>query len=75
MIHPSHNPSLIQEGNYWSDWSGYGSYQIDGEANAADLYPEGRQGIGNNIGLIFFVGVLVCVIVILAVVTIRKLNL
>ena len=27
------------EGNYWSDWIGVGSYEIDGEANAEDLYP------------------------------------
>ncbi len=28
-----------QEGNYWSDWSGTGSYSIDGLANSVDLYP------------------------------------
>ncbi|MBY9000609.1 MAG: right-handed parallel beta-helix repeat-containing protein [Candidatus Heimdallarchaeota archaeon] len=27
------------EGNYWSDWSGTGSYSIDGAAGAIDLYP------------------------------------
>ncbi len=27
------------EGNYWSDWSGIGSYSIDGDANSVDLYP------------------------------------
>ncbi len=31
--------STIQEGNYWSDWSGTGSYSIDGVAGAFDLYP------------------------------------
>ena len=30
------------EGNYWSDWSGVGSYPIDGEANSVDLYPLGE---------------------------------
>ncbi len=27
------------EGNYWSDWSGEGSYSIDSAANSIDLYP------------------------------------
>ncbi len=27
------------EGNYWSDWSGEGSYSIDGSENSIDLYP------------------------------------
>jgi parallel beta-helix repeat protein len=31
--------SSINEGNYWSDWSGTGSYAIDGTAGAIDLYP------------------------------------
>ncbi len=28
-----------QEGNYWSDWSGTGSYSIAGFAGSEDLYP------------------------------------
>ena len=31
--------STTQKGNYWSDWSGTGSYSIDGSANSVDLYP------------------------------------
>ena len=31
--------STLLEGNYWSDWSGEGAYQIDGEADNSDLYP------------------------------------
>ncbi len=31
--------STTLEGNYWSDWSGTGSYSIDGAAGAIDLYP------------------------------------
>ncbi len=27
------------EGNYWSDWSGIGSYSIDGYTGSIDLYP------------------------------------
>jgi parallel beta-helix repeat protein len=27
------------EGNYWKDWSGFGTYSIDGPAGAVDLYP------------------------------------
>lgn len=27
------------EGNYWDDWSGIGSYQIGGPATSEDLYP------------------------------------
>ncbi len=33
--------SVTQEGNEWSDWSGAGSYSIDGSANSVDLYPLG----------------------------------
>ncbi len=29
------------KGNYWSDWSGSGSYSVDGSAGAVDLYPLG----------------------------------
>jgi parallel beta-helix repeat protein len=29
----------ISEGNYWSDWSGVGYYEIDGASGATDLYP------------------------------------
>jgi parallel beta-helix repeat protein len=32
------NSDLFQ-GNYWSDWNGTGSYNIDGIANSYDLYP------------------------------------
>ncbi len=31
--------SAALEGNYWSDWSGIGSYSIGGPANSFDLYP------------------------------------
>ena len=31
--------SSANEGNYWSDYSGSGSYSINGLANAYDLYP------------------------------------
>ncbi len=37
--------SETQEGNYWSDWSGTGSYAIDGEANSVDLYPLGEPAV------------------------------
>ncbi|MCE7742159.1 MAG: hypothetical protein GOP50_06840 [Candidatus Heimdallarchaeota archaeon] len=39
------------EGNYWEDWSGSGSYQIGGPANSEDLYPLNAipvfTGLGN----------------------------
>ncbi len=31
--------TATKEGNYWSDWSGAGSYSIDGSASSEDLYP------------------------------------
>ncbi|MBA7557896.1 hypothetical protein ES705_50674 [subsurface metagenome] len=31
--------TATKEGNYWSDWSGTGSYSIDGSASSEDLYP------------------------------------
>ncbi|MHA1309154.1 MAG: right-handed parallel beta-helix repeat-containing protein, partial [Candidatus Heimdallarchaeota archaeon] len=31
--------TIILEGNYWSDWSGSGDYEIGGNANAVDPYP------------------------------------
>ncbi len=30
---------ITNEGNYWSDWSGFGDYYIDGFAKAVDIYP------------------------------------
>ncbi|TFG02161.1 MAG: hypothetical protein EU542_05580 [Promethearchaeota archaeon] len=37
--------SESQEGNYWSDYFGIGSYFIDGSANAIDLFPYHTTGI------------------------------
>ncbi|MHA1420010.1 MAG: right-handed parallel beta-helix repeat-containing protein [Candidatus Heimdallarchaeaceae archaeon] len=31
--------TVTLEGNYWSDWSGTGTYAIDGSAGSVDLYP------------------------------------
>ncbi len=31
--------STTLEGNYWDDWTGIGSYSIDGSAGSVDLYP------------------------------------
>ena len=31
--------SKLDQGNYWSDWNGTGSYFIAGKANTFDLYP------------------------------------
>lgn len=31
--------TITQTGNYWSDWNGVGYYEIDGNAQSADLYP------------------------------------
>ncbi|MHA1346499.1 MAG: NosD domain-containing protein [Candidatus Heimdallarchaeaceae archaeon] len=31
--------TIAIEGNYWSDWSGTGSYAIDGSVGSEDLYP------------------------------------
>ena len=32
------------EGNYWSDWSGFGPYPIDGVAGSVDSYPLDEEG-------------------------------
>lgn len=37
--------SEIEQGNYWSDWNGTGSYSIAGTANATDIYPLGEPPI------------------------------
>ncbi|MFW9852836.1 MAG: NosD domain-containing protein [Candidatus Thorarchaeota archaeon] len=36
--------STINEGNWWSDWSGSGSYSIDGPAGSVDPYPLDEEG-------------------------------
>lgn len=44
----SHNiwyQSETQEGNFWSDYFGVGTYSIDGPAGAVDLYPFHTTGI------------------------------
>ncbi len=38
-----YDPST-NEGNYWSDWSGIGSYPIDGYASSEDPYPLDEEG-------------------------------
>ncbi|MCG3219849.1 MAG: right-handed parallel beta-helix repeat-containing protein, partial [Candidatus Heimdallarchaeota archaeon] len=35
----------VDEGNFWSDWSGSGSYAIDGTAGSVDLYPFSSSSI------------------------------
>ena len=36
--------STINEGNYWSDYTGFGSYSIDGSAGSVDPYPLDEEG-------------------------------
>ena len=40
---------ITSKGNYWNDWSGSGSYAIDGSANCVDLYPLGSPATYNPI--------------------------
>lgn len=52
----------VLEGNYWSDYSGTGSYIIAGSADAYDLYPTGDPpdpNVSNEIDLSDFVFLLV----------------
>ncbi len=41
-----------KEGNHWTEWSGFGSYSIDGASNSEDLYPYGldndNDGMADN---------------------------
>jgi hypothetical protein len=39
----------LQEGNYWSDWWGYFSYNIDGSAKSYDPYPSDLPFHATNI--------------------------
>ncbi|MEE9410789.1 MAG: hypothetical protein V3V41_07670 [Candidatus Heimdallarchaeota archaeon] len=34
---------ILEEGNYWKDYTGKGYYQIDGFASSQDLYPLKKQ--------------------------------
>ena len=45
-----------EEGNYWEDYSGVGSYSIDGSADAEDPYPLSEPPVyrNNNIYYAFF---------------------
>ncbi|MBY9001807.1 MAG: right-handed parallel beta-helix repeat-containing protein [Candidatus Heimdallarchaeota archaeon] len=36
--------SSSMEGNLWSDWSGRGSYSVDGSAESEDIYPMSVEG-------------------------------
>jgi len=42
------------EGNYWSDWSGSGSYAIAGTADSVDLYPLGGTHTTTQVNLLLF---------------------
>ena len=56
------------EGNFWSDWSGYGTYSIEGSAENEDIYPmlvegEKKLGVGTiiviSLSSVFGLGVLI----------------
>jgi len=52
----------LQEGNYWDNWSGTGTYAIGGSAGAIDLYPLGGIVVIPELGkigsLLFLVSIL-----------------
>ena len=51
--------SAILEGNYWSDYSGEGAYQISGSAGSYDLYPLRKPIIAEtNYSLLFILALL-----------------
>ena len=37
--------TATNEGNFWADWDGSGSYPIDGTAGSSDLYPLGSSPV------------------------------
>lgn len=39
-----------EEGNKWSDYSGSGSYSMDGPSNSVDLYPTATEGQSQSLG-------------------------
>ena len=59
----------VDEGNWWSDWSGTGAYSIDGTASAVDPYPLGSSIPEFNSWKLF---VLVSIIPILLIPIMRK---
>ncbi len=71
----------ILEGNYWSDWSGTGSYAILGSAEAVDPYPLGEPTIppvvpefSNNINVLILVFVFGLAIIPLSLISRKRLN-
>lgn len=44
-----------KQGNSWSDYFGFGSYQIDGPANSIDLYPKHTTGFTSFVIIIVYV--------------------
>ncbi|MCG3220202.1 MAG: right-handed parallel beta-helix repeat-containing protein [Candidatus Heimdallarchaeota archaeon] len=65
------------EGNYWSDWSGTGSYPIDGIAGSVDPYPLGEPSVAeftNGFNLLILVFVLGLAIIPVSLITRRRLK-
>ncbi|MHA1466215.1 MAG: right-handed parallel beta-helix repeat-containing protein [Candidatus Heimdallarchaeota archaeon] len=63
--------SVSMEGNYWSDWSGRGTYSIEGSAEQEDIYPmltegEKRIGVGGIIAIsissVFGIGAIIIIV-------------
>ncbi len=72
--------SVTFEGNYWSDWSGVGSYSIDGPAGSSDLYPLGEPVIppisefSSNISVLILLFVVGLAIIPLSLLTRKRSN-
>ena len=68
------------EGNVWSDWSGVGSYVIDGLAGASDLYPLNEflnpptVGPSNSINMEILVMILGLSLIPMSLITMKRLR-
>ena len=69
--------TVTNEGNYWSDWSGEGSYSIDGQAFSVDPYPLGDPSFAeftNGFNLLILVFVLSLAIIPVSLITRERLK-
>ncbi len=62
----------LEEGNYWDNWPGTGTYAIDGTAGAFDLYPLGSVIVIPELGKISSLISLISILSFISVIVLNK---
>lgn len=66
-----YNP-VLQEGNYWENWGGTGTYAIDGSAGSIDLYPLGSVIIIPEFSISSIIVSIICLTTLVSLIFVSK---